>query len=68
MGEIYILGGYYEDTCESFDRKSNNKKDIANMNDVRASAASTIYEKKIVISCGLGGLNTFKSYDFMTDT
>ena len=47
MGEIYILGGYYEDTCESFDRKSNNKKDIANMNDVRASAASTIYEKKL---------------------
>ena len=71
--KIFIIGGFYLDetdvtnTCVAFDKTHNDWKEVAEMNQVRESAACTIFEGRIVVSGGQDDndieLNTVESYD-----
>ena len=83
MDSIFVIGGCNRfldsfNTCKKFntkDKKWNTRcKWNAKMNDVRAGAACTIFEERVVVSGGrrsrVGGdqLNTVEVYDHVADT
>ena len=83
IGKIYIIGGkdYLKTvkvctSCVQYDTNTTEINEIAQMNQTRLAAASTVYDGKIVVSGGMvyNGVqrveetNTVETYDHIADT
>ena len=75
MSKMYIIGGYVRNdknissTCYTYNIKTNERIDIADLNQARSCAACKVFEGKIVVTGGFSSLDScqlksVKSYDY----
>ena len=83
IDRVFVIGGFFDDvpeltnSCIEFNVTSKKWKNIARMNQVRSSAACTVFEGNVVISGGrnidIGNMvfeisNTVEAYDHVADS
>ena len=74
MGNAYVLGGNIEqvrlNSCLMFNPTDCSWKEVAEMNQSRYYASSTVFEGKIVVSGGINNefLTTVEAYDHVANT
>ena len=75
LDDIYFVGGCLRGgcataTCLKFHTKDYTWKSIQSMKEARSLAACTVFEERVVVSCGssnTGLLNTNEAYDHIAD-